>query len=59
MKNDNQFIFFFLFGQNPKTFEEIKTLLLAKEYEKLAVRLEKRMEFGTAGIESFSTVTLK
>lgn len=38
--------------KNPKTFEEIKTLLLAKEYEKLAVRLEKRMEFGTAGIRS-------
>eukprot|EP00794_Sanderia_malayensis_P007083 gene7083-7883_t len=38
--------------KNEDTLKEIKELLLAKDHDGLLVRLEKRMEFGTAGLRS-------
>ncbi len=35
--------------QNADTFSEVRDLLLQDDYNELAIRLEKRMEFGTAG----------
>ena len=44
---------FFRFLQNPKSLDEISQLVKKKDYAALAIRLEKRMEFGTAGIYEY------